>query len=163
MLCVTGCADNTLDPCPPPRSAPRIGITAESGLPDFVVGPWLKNPAQPVWVLRWGAHYSCVWRHREQFWHYNGTAGAQVFSSVAVDEEPIVETQQCSTSGLATSMPSNAQLATLQQRAEALHSASLLTEAELFEIEDNVADCIAEGAVTHSGQVALYTIVYLLV
>lgn len=151
MLCVTGCAENTLDPCPPPRSPPQIGIMAEPGLPDFVVGPWLKAPDRPVWVLRWGAHYSCVWRDSSRLWHYNGAADARIFSSVAVEEGVAeIEARHSSATG---AMPSKAQFATLQERAEALHSAALLTEAELFEIEDNIADFIADGAATTSGPV----------
>ena len=94
MLCITGCADSTLDPDPPPRSPPQIGITAEPGLPDFFVGPWLKNPDRAVWVLRWGAHYSCVWRDRKRLWHYNGAAGARAFDSVLVEEREVPSEQQ---------------------------------------------------------------------
>jgi hypothetical protein len=147
MLCVTGCADNTLDPSPPPRSPPQIGITAERGLPGFFVGPWLRAPDRPVWVLRWGAHYSCVWKESKRFWHYNGAAGARAFGSVRVEEDEMQskETSRCSTARV---MPSTAQLTALQDRVAALHSASLLTESELFEVEDNVADFVAEMAIS---------------
>ena len=67
---------------------------AEPGLGDFVVGAWLRAPELPVFVLRWGAHYSCVWRERgrerserARLWHYNGAAGARRFCSVTVEDE----------------------------------------------------------------------------
>ena len=89
-LCVTGSAEGVLDPTPTPAITPRVGITAELGLAgDFVLGRWLKAPEKPVWVLRWGAHYSCVWLDGGRFWHYNGAVGAREFTSVPVVQEPL--------------------------------------------------------------------------
>ena len=131
-LVTTGCADGSLDACPAPTSPPTIGITAERGLADFIVGPWLKAPARPVWVLRWGAHYSCVWRHSGCFWHYNGLSvqGGRTFSFVPVVTEQ--EEKVTHTVGGRRLPLDNAQFACLQQRVEALHSAELLTEVELY-------------------------------
>eukprot|EP01043_Picozoa_sp_COSAG02_P023633 COSAG02_NODE_1267_length_13538_cov_11.820746_7_plen_406_part_00 len=112
MLCITGCANNALDPDPPPRSPPQIGITAEPGLPGFFVGPWLKNPDRPVWVLRWGAHYSCVWRDSKRLWHYNGAAGARAFDSVLVGEDEVSNEQQ----GMNTELAGRGKVLTLIQR-----------------------------------------------
>ena len=83
-LCTSGAADAALDPSPTPARQPTVGVAAEQGLGDFVVGTWLRSPARRVWVLRWGAHYSTVWRHRSRLWHYNGAAGR--FASVSVEE-----------------------------------------------------------------------------
>ena len=114
-------------------------------MPDFVLGPWWKAPCRAAWVLRWGAHYSCAWRDGSRLWHYNGAAGSRVFTSVPIAEEP--ELPAATDSSLPASAPAAAaQLGSLQARVEALHSSGLITEPELFAVEDVIADYIAEAA-----------------